>query len=64
MTRFEYKGREIEIFTIKNGDVWNWAFTVDGVRAAANRDPECCKTPEIATDRAREMACGLIDLEL
>ena len=63
MTHFQYKSREIAIFTTQNGDVWTWTFTVDGVRAAANRNPECCKTQEMAIARATEMALGLIDLE-
>jgi hypothetical protein len=56
MTRFQYKGRETEILTTKNGEVWTWTFIVDGVRAAANRNLECCKTQQMAIAKATKMA--------
>ena len=48
MERLEYKGRVIEIFTTKIKGQWTWAFTVNGIRAAINRDPECCESSDLA----------------
>jgi hypothetical protein len=61
MNRLEYKGRMIDIFTARNGRVWTWAFTVDGVRAGINKCPECCGTLDLAVEKAKEAAYELID---
>jgi hypothetical protein len=63
MERFDYKGRVVEIFTKRIENRWTWAFTVDGIRAAANRDQNCCESLEQAVANAREMASAMIDLE-
>lgn len=63
MQRFEYKGRVVDVFTTRKGDTWTWALTIDGIKAAINRNPNCCTTSELAVAQAKDMACALIDLE-
>ena len=63
MERVEYKGRVIEIFTTKIEDHWTWAFTVDGIRAAINRDPDCCESSDLAKVTAKAVAYALVDQE-
>jgi len=63
MQRFEYKGRVVDVFTARKGNKWTWALTIDGIKVAVNRNPECCDTLDLAAANAGATARGLIDLE-
>lgn len=34
--RFSYKGHEVVITTLSNGDVWTWRYAIDGLQSFAS----------------------------